>query len=61
MEEPRVETLSETDNFEIWVAEEPDGETTFHVELGLVTLHLFREEWDEVVELIETANANMEG
>lgn len=55
MEEPTVETLSETDNFEIWVAEEPDGETTFHVELGLVTLHFFREEWDEVVELIEAA------
>jgi hypothetical protein len=58
MEEPTIETLSETKNFEIWLAEEPDGETTYHLELGLVTLHLFGEEWDEFLELIETAKAN---
>ncbi len=58
MEEPTVRTLSETKNFEIWVAEEPDGETTFHLELGLVTLHLFKEEWEEFVELIETGKAS---
>jgi len=59
MDEPRVETLSETKNFEVWMAEEPDGELTLHLELGLVTLHLFREEWDEFVELIETAQGNL--
>ncbi len=58
MEEPTVKTLSETKNFEIWLAEEPDGETTIHLELGLVTLHLFPEEWEEFVELIQTARAN---
>lgn len=58
MEEPTVRTLSETKNFEIWLAEEPDGEETFHLELGLVTLHLFREEWEEFVELVEAAQAN---
>ncbi len=58
MKEPTIETLSETKNFEIWLAEEPDGETTYHLELGLITLHLFGEEWDEFLELIETAKAN---
>jgi hypothetical protein len=58
MEEPIIETLSETKNFEAWVAEEPDGEMTYHLELGLATLHFFGEEWDEFVELIETAKAN---
>ncbi|MBS3783852.1 MAG: hypothetical protein KGY78_05375 [Anaerolineae bacterium] len=58
MEEPTIKTLSETKNFEVWLAEEPDGELTYHVEMGLVTLHLFGEEWDEFVELIETAVAN---
>jgi hypothetical protein len=58
MEEPTVKTLSETKNFEIWLAEEPDGEATFHLEFGLATLHLFREEWEEFVELVETARAN---
>jgi hypothetical protein len=58
MEEPTIKTLSETKNFEIWLAEEPDGEMTYHLELGLVTLHLFGEEWEEFLELIETAKAN---
>lgn len=61
MEEPTIKTLGETKNFEVWLAEEPDGELTYHVEMGLVTLHLFGEEWDEFVELIETAVANAAG
>lgn len=61
VEEPIVETLAETKNFEIWRAEEPDGEMTYHVEMGIVTLHLFQEEWDEFVELIKTAEANASG
>ena len=58
MEEPKIKTLSETKNFEIWLAEEPDGELTYHLELGLVTLHLFGEEWEEFVELVETGTSN---
>lgn len=53
-EEPEVktETLAETENYLAWRAEEPDGEMTFHLELNNVTLHFFREEWDEFVELV---------
>jgi hypothetical protein len=58
MEEPIVESLAETKNFEVWQAEEPDGEMTYHLELGIATVHLFREEWQEFLELIETASAN---
>jgi hypothetical protein len=47
-------TLSETDNFIIWTAEEPDGETTYHLELNNVTLHFFEEEWREFLELVRT-------
>lgn len=49
--EPRTETLAETENFIVWKAEEPDGETTFHVELNNVTVHFFEEEWTEFLEL----------
>lgn len=56
MEEPIVETLAETENFGLWQAEEPDGETTYHLEMGLVTVHLFREEWEELLTLIEEAS-----
>lgn len=46
-------TISETENYVIWTSEEPDGETVVHVELGAVTLHFFREEWDELLELFD--------
>lgn len=49
--EPDTETIAETENFVIWKAEEPDGETTYHVELNNVTIHFFQEEWDEFLEL----------
>jgi hypothetical protein len=50
--EPKTETLAETDSYIAWKAVEPDGETTYHLELNNVTLHFFKEEWDEFLELI---------
>jgi hypothetical protein len=52
-EEPDVQTstLAETTNFVAWKAVEPDGETTYHLELGTVTLHFFLEEWKELLAL----------
>ncbi|MFZ5881163.1 MAG: hypothetical protein ACOY0R_17490 [Chloroflexota bacterium] len=50
-DEPRTETLAETENFLAWMAEEPDGETTYHIELNNVTVHFFEEEWQEFLEL----------
>lgn len=44
-------TLAETANYIAWKATEPDGEVTYHLELGTVTLHFFLEEWTELVEL----------
>jgi hypothetical protein len=52
MEEPAIEVLAESENFSLWQAEEPDGETTYHLELGTVTVHFFREEWEEFLKLI---------
>lgn len=49
--EPKTDTLAETENYIAWKAEEPDGETTYHLELNSVTLHFFQEEWDEFLEL----------
>ncbi len=47
-------TLSETSNFIVWKAVEPDGEETFHLELGTVTVHFFAEEWEEFMELVHS-------
>jgi hypothetical protein len=54
-DEVQTENLVETDNYAAWISHEPDGETVYHLELGAVTMHLFREEWDEVVELVRLA------
>jgi hypothetical protein len=53
-EDPNVktETIAETDNYLAWRADEPDGETTYHLELNNVTLHFFEEEWEEFLDLV---------
>jgi hypothetical protein len=52
--ETQTQTLAETDNYMVWKAEEPDGETTYHIELNSVTLHFFEEEWGEFIELVQS-------
>lgn len=52
-QDPITSTIAETENYLAWKAEEPDGETTYHLELNNVTLHFFKEEWDEVLKLLE--------
>jgi hypothetical protein len=47
-------TLAETDNYMIWKADEPDGESTYHIELNSATLHFFEEEWREFVKLVKS-------
>jgi hypothetical protein len=50
----KTQVIAETDNlhYQIWKADEPDGETTFHLELNNVTVHFFTEEWEEFLQLI---------
>ncbi|HNT55193.1 MAG TPA: hypothetical protein PKG95_10805 [Anaerolineaceae bacterium] len=51
-QEPKTETMAETENYIAWKADEPDGETTYHLELNGVTLHFFQEEWVEFLALM---------
>ena len=53
MPEPKTEVIAETDNYIAWRADEPDGETSYHLELNNVTLHFFKEEWDEFLALVK--------
>jgi hypothetical protein len=53
MSEPKTNVIAETDDYMAWRAEEPDGETTYHLELNNVTLHFFREEWEQFLELVK--------
>jgi hypothetical protein len=52
-DEVKVDTLAETDNYIAWVSHEPDGEDVFHIELGQVTVHFYREEFEEMLALID--------
>ena len=52
-EEPVTTTIAETENYLAWRADEPDGESTYHLELNNVTLHFFTEEWQEFLKLTE--------
>ena len=49
--EVNTTTLAETENMTAWQANEPDGETTFHLQLNNVTVHFYQEEWDEFISL----------
>ncbi len=51
--EPRTNTIAETENFLAWKAEEPDGEVTYHIEMNNVTVHFFEEEWTEFLQLVQ--------
>jgi hypothetical protein len=51
--EPETTPIAETDNYMAWTALEPDGETTYHLEFSNVTLHFFKEEWDEFLKLVK--------
>jgi len=50
-----TEIIAETDNYAIVLVEDPDGEVTYNLQLGPVTVHFFPEEWDEFVEMIDEA------
>ena len=52
--EPKTNVIAETENYLAWSADEPDGETTYHLELNNVTIHFFTEEWKEFLELIHS-------
>jgi hypothetical protein len=51
--ETKTEMIAETDNYLAYRAEEPDGETTYHLQLNNVTIHFFQEEWKEFLKLAQ--------
>ena len=53
-----TETLAETENYSVWISQEPDGEVTYHVEVGAATMHFFEEDWREFLQLIRSLPAD---
>jgi hypothetical protein len=50
--EPKTSEIASTENYLVWKAEEPD-EITYHVDVDNVTLHFFKEEWEEFLDLMK--------
>ncbi len=48
-----TEVIAETEGYLAWRADEPDGESTYHLELNNLTVHFFTEEWEEFLQLAE--------
>lgn len=48
-----TQVIAETENYLAWRADEPDGESTYHLELNNLTVHFFQEEWQEFLELAD--------
>ena len=46
-----TEVIAETESYLAWQADEPDGESTYHIELNNLTVHFFAEEWEEFLQL----------
>ncbi len=47
-----TQVIAETENYLAWEANEPDEET-YHIDINNVTVHFFKEEWDEFLQLIK--------
>jgi hypothetical protein len=45
----KIETLAESDLCAAWKAEEPDGETTYNLQINNVTINFFEEEWKDFI------------
>lgn len=52
-QELTTEVIAETEQFLAWRADEPDQESTYHLELNNLTVHFFEEEWQEFLSLVD--------
>jgi len=59
--DPKTNTIAETESYMAWSAEEPDGETTYHLELNNITIHFFNEEWEEFLNLVRAVVKEADG
>jgi len=47
--------VAETENYAVLLGQDMDDAPVYNIELGNLTLHLYQEEWDELVELVNAA------
>ena len=52
MSEAKYEVLAETEMSEIFATQDEEGQVLYHLELGNVTIHLFPEDWEDLLDLM---------
>jgi hypothetical protein len=52
-QETNITPIVETDDCFAYIAEEPDGENTYHLQFNNVTLHFFNEEWQIALDFLK--------
>ena len=60
-DELETATICETENYIAYFAKEPDGETTYHLQLNNVTVHFYNEEWEEFLQLVREIIRDVDG
>jgi len=56
--ETKITTIVESEDCYLYTAEEPDGELTYHLQIGSVTQHFFMEEWQETLDFLKKVVAS---
>ena len=51
--EPTFISIVESEDNYLYSAKEPDGEETYHLQIGNVTMHFFLEEWQSAIKFLE--------
>ena len=47
------ENLAQSDNFLVWRSSDDEG-YTYHIEMGIISLHFTSEDWEEFLDVIQS-------
>ncbi len=47
-------TLAESANYAVWQDVDDQNEPVYHLELGMLTLHFYEDEWQELTDLFDS-------
>ncbi|HSH02428.1 MAG TPA: hypothetical protein VLL52_07900 [Anaerolineae bacterium] len=51
--ESNDENLAQSDNFLVWRSADEEG-YTYHLEMGILSLHFTSEDWEEFVDVVQS-------
>jgi len=52
-QDTKITPIVDGDDCFAYIAEEPDGENTYHLQINNVTMHFFNEEWQVALDFLK--------